>query len=545
MFQLAREISRHARTTITHRAVGLDTRQLVAMEVVPVPPAEVHIENPNASQCHVTPTPCKVGQDTSCIACREFGWVCINLSSNLIVDGGDGRVTFPPNETADDGWCLPPLDTRNQINKFTTDTLLTFNQDLQVWNYRTICKYPTIFSGLDDRSDCNIFHNPCEGSKLVRDDGSELTVPVSFDPFLNGRCMPATDRIPLWDVSNGPRTIPRTVGNTIDGATSCPPGYALSTSAIPGVRENVAGDLAAVAPICVPIPCQVDSVTGVVSTYNHWNPSYKCCTCDYTSGWVTAHEDFSGDGNYVDSPSGVNACRHVGDIFGALEEHAYVYPDGSSIFAVQYPDEDDYWYEIRYPEGLVKFPDPPEMQKCGDEATLGKPDNLAHSIVSEELQEALRVRANCIDASGNVVFNPLLANGRVAQANQGPPQIGNITDWSRIKPPWGAIRSNMLRYNRDGKMSGVPTATTTGRDNDVTRVCVVGNSGLQQCDTATDKLRTGWRVVIDPVSNIPDTKSSPFAGPTDDNLTTNRLISAGVSVVHEGPPDYGSLRWAL
>lgn len=527
MFSVAKNIANHVSTS-SMRSITIDMSQATAVELVPIPPSEIHIENPNATSCSIMMAPCKVGMDTTCIVCKEFGWVCINLTDSIQVFDVEGHsAEFPANAAPEEGWCLPPIDTRNQINRFTTKTILTFSQANQVWNYRTRCKYPTIFSSLDDRSDCNVYHNPCEGSEMVKSDGSTPENPINFDPFIDGRCMDSDLRIGVWDEARGPRTIPRTIGNSQFTGITCPAGYISSIDATGkiGIRKEVLDDLSLVGPVCIPIPCQVDSVTGAVSDKNFWSDAYKCCWCAMTEGWTTAREDFSGLGNYVDSPSGVNACRFVG-VPTQYEEHAYVYPDGSSLFAM---GNGTTWYEYNYQQGQTKRPMATELKPCsGSETNLKPPTNSYDCTVSQDLQLNLIENANCIDANGDVIFNPILANGRVAQANQNGPTVSGVLNWSKEKPPYGSIRSNLVTTDTSGRP--IRGLATTWKEQNVATICAVDQWGMEDCSTSKDKISREWKVEIDPVAAIPDVTKAAKPGPTIDDLTTNRIIAKGGSV---------------
>lgn len=528
MFSIAGTLAGHVSVS-NRQYVTIDMTQATAVELVPIPPSEIHIDNPNATSCSIMMNPCKVGVDTTCLSCKEFGWVCINLSDTLqVIDGHGSSVEFPANATPADGWCLPPIDTRNQINRFTTKTILTFSQANQVWNYRTLCRYPTIFTSLDDRSDCNVYHNPCSDSKMVKSDGSEPESPINFDPFIDGRCLDTDLRVGVWDIARGPQTIPRTIGNSQLINVTCPAGYinSLDASVDIGIRKDVVDDMALVGPVCIPAPCKVDSASGKVSDANFWDNTFKCCVCDAANGWTTAKEDFSGSGNYLDSPSGVNACRFVG-IPTMYEEHGYVYPDGSSLFAL---GDGTTWYEYNYRQGTVKRPMATELSPCaGSSVNLKPPTNAYNCVVSDDLQKNLIANTNCLDADNNVIFNPILANGRVAQANQTGPTIGGVIDWPTIENPrYGSIRSNIVRVDQVGKpIRGVASSWT---EQVVATICATRQWSVRDCHTAKDKISREWKVEIDPVSAIPDITKAKFPGPTADDLTTNRIIAKGGSV---------------
>lgn len=411
-------------------------------EAVPIPPLEIHIDNPNASDCIKIPKLCTVGDDSPCVACNQFGFTCQHLPIPLQINYNGEQSTIGPNTDDSEGFCLPPSNLENEINRFTTTIFLTFNSTQQVWNYRTLCKYPSIFKSLNDRSDCDLYTNPCVEGVLANgtqiwDTASE----INFDPFFDGRCVinSGSSRVPVWDAAEGPRTENATIGSNQVSATSCPPGFILSTYqniTNEGYKPDVAAQLALLPTMCVPQACKIDQTTGEYNNNNVWDTSYKCCVCDWQTGWIPVFEDYSGGGNALDTGGNApNACKKVPGTVESFEENAYVYEDGSSLNFINIdtwtPTAKSYQYINRaFIEPFKTARQLPIFENYSIAGNIdleqSKPpcqlltakENLGtlNTIIHEEDQFRL-TNPYCNSANG-IIFSPELANGYFKQTNQ-------------------------------------------------------------------------------------------------------------------------------
>lgn len=287
-------------------------------EIVGVPPENFVVENPNGVDCMYQPKICKLNDDSTCLSCLQFGFSCQHVASDLIVENSDtGDIsTIRKNSKDDEGYCLPNNKYNTEINPYTTSLLLTYSLREQVYNYRTRCLYPHIFNSLNDRSDCDQFHNPCTvpddpyaGYLVNKDNPSEMVQqnkPVTFDPFYDGRCKTTKFYGTDWNEALGPHmtSLKFNSHENCPFVESCPTGTISShdTTALikAGVVPNTIAQMSTACEFCVPAPCE----NGV------YDSDIEECVCDWENGFVGVWEDFSGDGNYVNATI-YNNCRGV------------------------------------------------------------------------------------------------------------------------------------------------------------------------------------------------------------------------------------------
>lgn len=114
-----------------------------------------------------SPHVCNVNDPLSCTSCIEGGHMCQHLTSEIEMVNQDGTsVTLGPNKDPKEGFCLPRSRITESINPFTTDILLSFNEN--GWGIRTQCKYPDILSSKTNTSNCSLYKSQaCKGYPLA------------------------------------------------------------------------------------------------------------------------------------------------------------------------------------------------------------------------------------------------------------------------------------------------------------------------------------------------------------------------------------------
>lgn len=498
------------------------------VEAVPIPPTDITIQNPNAERCTLVPTKCIVGIDTPCLGCYEFGFICTHVADDLTIEQADGSVVVVErNDTPSEGYCLPPSNLNNVINPYTTKVFLSFNDEQQVWNYRTGCKYPTIFSAINTRSDCNVYNNPCQGGKLAN--GTQVwdtTTAIDFDPFLNGRCIvdDGEYRIAEWDEALGPRTITSTIGTNVIAATSCPANTLLTDNydamISAGVSQQVAAQLVLNTPVCIPAPCKYDVTTDKFCSTNVYDSTFKCCVCDFDSGFLPVFEDFSGDGNYVESgTNSPNACKYIGD-FREFESSAYTYADGSPLSFLN-TLTDSYQYvsrQNRHPALINKsltvgsalgssdiIGPLMNVKNCfsftGQEKLPDTSGHVQEGKVGDDVQRMLSERMFCKDANSRILFNPILANGLIEQAHQY--QERALSEHFSMAP----IRTNLFSMRKLSSASWQQTnPRTPGVQQQGARICDPVPWGPSPCAEYTE-MKYNWSIRHNMNISVPTTPS--------------------------------------
>ena len=298
----------------------------VDKNIIPYPPG--YVEGSSNIDCSdfYHPVLCNPLYPLSCTNCTQsLQWVCYHLTEDLVVDGLD--VVIPKNTRDDEGYCLPASFLRVEANPYTTTTVLAFTG--KQWEFRYICKYPSIYTQLSTASPCDIYDSTlCKGFSIVAAPGVTVDPQWSpgFDPWYQGVC--SIENHPHYVASPssnlGPGVRLRLMREAIPDfnrpAVTIRHAF-ISTSesitelTLAGYSSRAITRLRLMPGIWVPRPCRIDPLTGEVVS-GAWDGYYGGCVCglSYQLVGTTITEGgapLSSIATKVDansSPDHINAC---------------------------------------------------------------------------------------------------------------------------------------------------------------------------------------------------------------------------------------------
>lgn len=288
---------------------------------IPYPPNEFDMGNVENLPCRrYPPVECSLTNENvlaACFGCNEFGYRCVHTSHTFFLD----EKPVPPHADPTKGYCLPS-DLANDINPFTTEALL-IKDDRDRIGFAYRCRFPGIFGQTSLYDKCEIFHNPCgENGDYTDRDGTVFDgkKPVWFDPIEDGRCAPHDKSFykPYHDHVNGPSLLPTTTSDS--SILFSRPGlihvaeHSLDELKNFGYKESIARRLKMLPDTTVPIPCQVDPITGVYNPENRYDADSKRCVCEITRAiGARVDEDLNGNAVDVPNPERPNVCLNIID----------------------------------------------------------------------------------------------------------------------------------------------------------------------------------------------------------------------------------------